>query len=278
MDSVVGMSNRAGLLIQQGSLRQAIRLLRQAQVELATAAYDEKRSHQVERRDSSQGERSNDFVMFDCTGSSRDAEDKLQAMSSETNEKHFYLDSTIRSQRPSSEAKPVSAPSQQRRSMELFSNFSKEPARDDCFIYSRPVLLPKLPSCRGYQIVSVVLLFNTALAYQLLSQRMKPSFKSRLLNQALKLYQLAFLIKNRARLHFDTTFVLALVNNTAHIQSSLGRANQAEKLQKLMMSTLMMASLNGQSSLIDEMDGFFATATNAAGQSQGSGGRTAVAA
>ena len=154
----------------------------------------------------------------------------------------------------------------QRHYMDEQQQHEQEEEEETPFVYRRPIVADHLPRERCHYILSVIILFNMALSYHLLAlewthHQSLPSLRSKLFREALKLYQLAIVMRNRGKLHFNTNFILAMVNNTVHIQRALGRPLRAQKLQDLMMSTLMMAVDNVQSSLIEELDGFMATAS-----------------
>ena len=72
-------------------------------------------------------------------------------------------------------------------------------------------------------------------------------------------------MKNKGNLHFDTSFAMSMVNNTANALLELGYQERAQKLQQLLLTTLMMVVVSkddhNQEQKIDDMEGFMATAT-----------------
>jgi hypothetical protein len=258
MMKVIQMNNEASLLIENGHYKQAIQVLRKGNKILVTAMEDE--HHQragSDARAQRQQFSSASVLMFDCVGNSQSYHaDSNNTTNQEESPPPTKPQSPGRTPPSTSGARPLKPVSHQ------YPNNNEE-EEEGAFLYRQPVSISKLPSERQDYIISAIILFNLALAYHLLAWNIKRTsiLRNNLLRESLKLYQLSFLMKNRGRLHFDTTFVLAMVNNTADIQTEFGRENKAMALRELMMSTLMMVVDKGQSGSIAEMDGFLATAT-----------------
>lgn len=261
--TVIQLNNQAAAFIESGHCKSAIQLLRKANRMVVVTLEAE---HQAREGTNESGQQ-NIVVCYDCTGNIFRRTRMLDEcpVPSKT-----QCSSTGTSPR-------VAVAAAKRRRNSAASAVHQH--HEEAFVYQRPIVVTtQLPKSREYYILSVILLFNMALCYHLLAirtMRKNPcvasalttdnknsaSFRLNLLREALKLYQLAFVMKNRGNLHFDTTFVLAMVNNTAHIQNEMGRVHRAKKLQDLMMSTLMMVVDNGQSAMIQDMDGFMWTAS-----------------
>ena len=224
MREIAEINNVAVEMIEKGHYRKAIQTLRQGNKILVDVMdrYHESGGDEVDKKS----------LAYDCTGNSWPQQ--ASQASSTKQPQHFGFDD-------------------QRRPAGFSSHF----------VYRHPIRIRGVPSERPAYILSVIVLFNMALTYNLLALDLKKTnpLRKNLLRESLKLYQLTFVMKNQGKLHFDTTFALALVNNTAHIQSEMGRQAKAKKLIDLMLSTLMMVVQNGQTAMVPEIDGFMATAS-----------------
>ncbi len=240
MIEVIRINNEAALLIEKADYKKSIQILRLANRILVA---EMERSHVVNINDNGEAK---PVIYFDCTGNNRRS---VEGWKMSQHSLSCFCDSEIRfSSRPRCGTD---------------KKFSYEDMENESFISKRPIHISCLPPERGDYFLSVIILFNLALAYQLLAWNLKPDnvIRKRLVRESLYFYQCAFIMKSKGLLHLDTSFVLAMVNNTAHLQLEMGQESRAKKLQDLILSTLMMVVDNNLSSSIDDMDGFMATAT-----------------
>lgn len=253
MMDFIRVNNEAALLIEHGKYKKAIQLLRTVNQNLVT--FMEKKH--LDRVDNDlHSSQAKPIINFDCIGNSRKIVE--EEMSSSPQHSYFCEATKKFSSRQglgTTTGSTVSMTVQQ----ESYHANDHEP-----FIYRRPIRITRLPLEREDFCLSVIILFNLGLAYQLMARHLKEThmmIRSRLFRVSLHFYQSAFVMKHQGRLHFDTCFVLAMLNNTLHLQSNLGREYKAKMLQELILSTLMMVVDNNLTNSIDDMEGFMATAT-----------------
>jgi hypothetical protein len=152
------------------------------------------------------------------------------------------------------------------------------------FIYRKPVSITDDSDCYCETVASVgvVLVFNMALSNQLCAmmeqsppqeqrQRQRQDHsnnnddtKSRQLTAALKLYQLCFTMQRHGDRVLGVSHALALLNNSGHIHCELSHDAEAGQCFQHLLSALMCIvadSENDTATFVDQMDGFFSSAT-----------------
>jgi hypothetical protein len=137
------------------------------------------------------------------------------------------------------------------------------------FIYQRLIRINRMPVERGNYILSFIVLFNIALAYQLQVHHsdqdpvntQSQQRQLRLCRESLNAYRCAFSMKNHGWIRLDTTILLALTNNMCHLSASLGMSAQSDHLRELLTTALVMAAMTeDESNAIIGVDGFWKTA------------------
>lgn len=123
----------------------------------------------------------------------------------------------------------------------------------------------RIPLCVGSNyraavLVSTLVTFNLALAYQLTSmyKAAEPAQAQTLLMKAVKLYELAFSMQQEEGFDNNTLFTLATVNNLGLIHSQLNDRTAANQCFQYLLSTLLY--LTGSSNGSELFDGFFRNA------------------
>ena len=106
---------------------------------------------------------------------------------------------------------------------------------------------------------SIFLIFNMALTHHLIAIEEKNS--KRRLKGALKLYELSYSMQMKGNVRLGITETLALVNNCAQIHKELKKESKARRFFQHLLSSLMMMIDSGYSEQIDQLDGFFANAS-----------------
>lgn len=131
------------------------------------------------------------------------------------------------------------------------------------FLYSRPAYVSHVPQTEGRVFLSLVIIFNYALCHHLKALReVDHKSKHENLLAALKLYKVAVSMQmEAATFEVDTTYVMAMINNSAHIYEMLHRPRQAKQHLNQMLSSLMTTIERGESDTVDDFDGFFHNAT-----------------
>jgi tetratricopeptide (TPR) repeat protein len=132
------------------------------------------------------------------------------------------------------------------------------PASDEQYVYGSCILIPSSIQATyesGIQLVSVAIMFNLALAHQLLAESMNQSKK--LLNKAVKLYELAYNLQREECMENTSFFCLATINNLGLIFKCLHKSENAAKCFQHLLSMLMFLVDCGESKQVSEYDGFF---------------------
>jgi hypothetical protein len=106
--------------------------------------------------------------------------------------------------------------------------------------------------------LSVIIIFNMALANHLRARQGKHVRSHQRLRKALKLYELCFFMQRRegGSGELNMTQVLALVNNCGQIYKKLNRERKARKFFQYMLSTIMTMVEVGSAQDVEQMDGF----------------------
>ncbi|CAJ1936093.1 unnamed protein product [Cylindrotheca closterium] len=127
------------------------------------------------------------------------------------------------------------------------------------FVYSHGIILPPntlATDNNSMTMVSAILTFNSALAYQLYAlQHCKcKSSHTFLLLQSKRLYELAFGVHSGA--HHNLLFEFAVVNNIAVIDRCIGNEAMSTQTFENLMSVLMLMVDQGCDSRLRQLQGF----------------------
>jgi tetratricopeptide (TPR) repeat protein len=129
----------------------------------------------------------------------------------------------------------------------------------DIFVYRRPFRVTSLCTKDDCFALSVVLVFNLALAHHL--KAIHDDNNPKRLRVALQLYKLGSSMKhqsNNRRLGIMNT--IAVANNCGHIYKQLQRTKMAKEFFQHVLSTLMMMFEYGDDVEVDQLDGFLKNA------------------
>jgi tetratricopeptide (TPR) repeat protein len=130
-----------------------------------------------------------------------------------------------------------------------------EPNQD--FIYRHPIKTSEIPKQEESYVLSVILVFNMALAHHLIgTSQDDDSSNDERLRGALKLYELVFSMQMKSDVYMSMTCTLALVNNSAQIYKAINRERKAQKYFNHLLSSLMIMVEKGEAENLDELDGF----------------------
>jgi tetratricopeptide (TPR) repeat protein len=127
------------------------------------------------------------------------------------------------------------------------------------FLYQHAIYLPNdAPLCyRTSVLVSVIIIFNLALAHQLLAAKKQSNKRSKYLRKAAKLYALAHSLYHEKNDFEDSVvFSLASVNNLGLIYHELHDMRTAELCFQRLLSTLMFLVDCGEGN-VSQFEGFF---------------------
>ncbi|CAJ1966306.1 unnamed protein product [Cylindrotheca closterium] len=129
-------------------------------------------------------------------------------------------------------------------------------------MYSRPVYVSHLPQTEGKRFLSWVIIFNFALCHHLMALR-AADYKDKHENllQALKLYEALVALPMEGTFQIETTYFMAMINNSAQIYQMLHRPRQAKQHSDQMLSLLMVTIQEGEADTVDGFDGFLLNAT-----------------
>jgi tetratricopeptide (TPR) repeat protein len=132
-------------------------------------------------------------------------------------------------------------------------------ASDGQYVYGSCIQIPSSIKANCYEsgipLVSVAIIFNLALAHQLLAESMDQSDK--LLNTAVKLYELAYTLQREECMENTSFFCLATINNLGLIFKCLNKSESAAICFQQLLSMLMFLVDCGASKQVSEYDGFF---------------------
>ena len=119
---------------------------------------------------------------------------------------------------------------------------------DDTFLYDHGIMIPSnLPICyESSVLLSVAIIFNLALAYQLAASR-NVDKKARYLRKASKLYELAHDLQCDEGLD-SVLLIAACVNNLGAIFRSTGDERMTGKYFDHLLATIMFITVNGDES------------------------------
>jgi tetratricopeptide (TPR) repeat protein len=129
---------------------------------------------------------------------------------------------------------------------------------DDIFVYRRPFRVTSLRTKDDFSALSVVLVFNLALAHHL--KAIADDNNTRRLRVALQLYKLGFSMKHQSNRRRGIMNSLAVANNCGHIYKQLQRTKKATEFFEHVLSALMMLFEYGEDAEVDQLDGFLKNA------------------
>ncbi|CAJ1949891.1 unnamed protein product [Cylindrotheca closterium] len=138
----------------------------------------------------------------------------------------------------------------------------KELDNQEVFMYSRPLYVSHLPQTEGNRFLSWVIIFNFALCHHLMALR-AADYKDKHENllEALKLYEALVALPMEDTFQIETTYFMAMINNSAQIYQMLHRPRQAKQHSDQMLSLLMATIQEGKADTVDGFDGFLLNAT-----------------
>ncbi|CAJ1957721.1 unnamed protein product [Cylindrotheca closterium] len=129
-------------------------------------------------------------------------------------------------------------------------------------MYSRPLYVSHLPQTEGKTFLSWIIIFNFALCHHLMALRaVDYNDKHENLLEALKLYEALVALPMEDTFQIETTYFMAMINNSAQIYQMLHRPRQAKQHADQMLSLLMVTIQEGKADTVDGFDGFLLNAT-----------------
>jgi hypothetical protein len=153
---------------------------------------------------------------------------------------------------------------------ESYSSFGEEDTCNDAdlnqdFVYRHPIFITSESDREIQPILSIILVFNTALSHHLTALDLEHNDTKRglLLKVAVKLYKLGYNMQIETDVRLSLTYILATVNNWAQIAKELNNEKRSRRLFKHLVTSLMIIIESGARDDIDEMDGFMGAASKA---------------
>ena len=251
-DAIIAWNNEAVFLLEKGNFCRGLALLRTANRHLVQCMNEEQIATTVRGGMSSfpDSHSASEMVSYDCTSELR----RTRAIGYPIQQQGIIRTKeasagTVRcSRNPSNEAID-----------------SKE---DKSYIYQRFIRIIRTPVDRGNYILSFIILFNIALAYQLQVLQwdherhplQTQQRRLRLCHESFIAYRCAFTMKNHGRIRLDTMILLALTNNMCHLSVALRMMEQADHLRELLTIALVMTNGDDASNSVISLDGFWKTA------------------
>jgi hypothetical protein len=138
------------------------------------------------------------------------------------------------------------------------------------YVYRRAIRIPisiKEATFESSVLISVIIMFNLALAHQLMAleiiNKQQASFNGEnLLRKAAKLYGLAFNLQRDEGMENTILFTLATINNLGAIYQCLNESAAANKCFQHLLSTLMFLIEAGERPPGGEFEGYFRNTSN----------------
>jgi tetratricopeptide (TPR) repeat protein len=129
------------------------------------------------------------------------------------------------------------------------------------FMYRRAICINDAAEDTTYSyesrvVVTAVIIFNLALAYQLAAAN-TTNGNDRYLRKAAKLYKLAIRMPHEEQLESSTLFSMTCINNVGLVYQDLRDIVAAQKCFEHLLSTLMFLVDCGETDVVPDMDGFF---------------------
>jgi hypothetical protein len=139
------------------------------------------------------------------------------------------------------------------------ADVDRSSARNQQYVYDSCIRIPSsIEAAHEFDIplVSGAIIFNLALAHQLLAESMNHQ-SEKLLNTAVTLYELAYNLQREECMENTSFFCLATINNLGLIFKCLDNSENASKCFQHVLSMLMFLVDCGQRKPVFEYDGFF---------------------
>jgi hypothetical protein len=149
------------------------------------------------------------------------------------------------------------------------------------YVYSHVIRIPisiKESTFESSVLISVIIMFNLALAHQLMmletiNKQQPPSNGENILKKAVKLYELAFNLQRDQGMENTTLFTLATINNLGLIHQCLKESATANHCFQHLLSTLMILVETGERP--GEFEGYFRNTSHLIFHHHGSAAATA---
>lgn len=130
----------------------------------------------------------------------------------------------------------------------------------DEFVYQDPIRIPKEAIRNSYQFntaMSIMLIFNLALAHQLYAFEDETFSRHMMLEKSAKLYECAYSLLLQQNFESNLLFVLATVNNLGQVHRSLDQSGEsATKCFEHLLSILMFLVDSDQGEKTPYFEGF----------------------
>jgi tetratricopeptide (TPR) repeat protein len=229
MDSIIALNNTAAILIDNGDYRRSLAILKSALV-----------------------------LLLDNV----DSDDAGAAITRITTSTTTGVECFRRKKPVLREQSRITKPGGVKRASNLIDENDESVDNED-FVYRAPIHLDprEAESCEDADTeieceLNIILLFNLALGNHLcaLEEGGKQPNEG-MLKKALQYYELSFSMQLDIE-SMTMTQTLALVNNCASIYRLLGRMQSAERFYQHILSTLMTMIENGETSEVEQLDGF----------------------
>jgi tetratricopeptide (TPR) repeat protein len=124
------------------------------------------------------------------------------------------------------------------------------------FVYREPIHFHDRYNIPSIQELSLITMYNMALAQHLKAVEKKKVSKSRLM-KVLQFYELANILEMTHGLQIGVTYSVAVLNNVAQIYRLVGREEKAQNIFKRLFNTLVYLVDGGNAGQIDQLEGFF---------------------
>jgi hypothetical protein len=256
-DAIIAWNNQAVTLLENGQFCRGLALLKTTN-RLLVQSMDEE--HSLSASSSPNSQSAIDQVSYDCTSELRRTLGRSTRNCTDATADPNQHQGTRRMKKASSAAAKCSSPTNS--SQEIFDSQD-----DKSFIYQNFIRIVRTPGERGNYILSFIVLFNIALAYQIQVLRWDyerhplntQQRRLRLCHESFNAYRCAFAMKNHGRVRLDTMILLALTNNMCHLSVTLRMTEQADHLRELLTIALVMATGDNSSNSIINLDGFWKT-------------------
>jgi hypothetical protein len=127
----------------------------------------------------------------------------------------------------------------------------------DRYIYREPIRIPTSMACnsRSNVMASVMVIFNLALAHQLLSESKEQN--QVLLHKAAKMYELGFKLVRNEEFESSNFFSMVIMNNLGASYHQLNDEDRSDKYFECLLSSLMYLVEGKDLVVCATVDGFF---------------------
>ena len=146
-----------------------------------------------------------------------------------------------------------------------FKDFKRSLPEED-YVYSTPIFIPKSGESSVELItIRVSIIFNFAIARHLRSLTMEGTKRENKLRTTLKLYHWVLSIERSIKEDnslFGAMPCLGLINNCAQIHRFLHKVDEADKMFRLLLSSIMLLKEREEDSDTWELDGFLSATSH----------------